>query len=175
VLLLAGIFGARPKSGKEVIVATPRALQQQALERWKLQKEAQIEQMMRDGIPLGAVAAALASPETAERIALMETATSGNMSALDAARQNLLRAGQQTSVLDTLAGAAIVQRKRRGMAPVVAEQVDADAKDVGDEEDAIRLPLVVTRRAELRCRNSRRRGRCWRCNSSRPDSRPCAV
>ena len=37
-----------------------------------MQKEAQIEQMVRDGLPLGAVAAALASPETAERIALME-------------------------------------------------------------------------------------------------------
>ena len=42
----------------------PSGLEQQALERWQLQKEAQIEQMMRDGMPLGAVAAALASPET---------------------------------------------------------------------------------------------------------------
>ena len=50
---------------------------QQALERWRMQKEAQIEAMMRDGLPLGAVAAALASPETAERIALMEAATGG--------------------------------------------------------------------------------------------------
>jgi hypothetical protein len=31
-----------------------------------MQKEAQIEQMMRDGLLLGTVAAALASPETAE-------------------------------------------------------------------------------------------------------------
>ena len=77
MLFLAGIFGERPKSGKEVILATQRALEQQALERWKLQKEAQIEQMMRDGVPLGAVAAALASPETAERIAVLEAATSG--------------------------------------------------------------------------------------------------
>src|SRR5579862_1993352 len=46
VLFLAGIFGERPKSGKEVILQTQRALEQQALERWKLQKEAQIEQMM---------------------------------------------------------------------------------------------------------------------------------
>ena len=76
VLFLAGIFGERPKSGKEVILATQRALEQQALERWRMQKEAQIEQMVRDGLPLGAVAAALASPETAERIALMEAATS---------------------------------------------------------------------------------------------------
>ena len=102
---------------------------------------------MRDGIPLGAVAAALASPETSERIALMEAATSGNMSALNAARLNLLRAGQQTSGLDSLAGAASVQRERPGMAPVVAEQVDVDAEDIEDEEDAIRLPLAVTRRA----------------------------
>jgi len=150
VLFLAGIFGERPKSGKEVILATQRALEQQALERWKLQKEAQIEQMMRDGTPLGAVAAALASPETAERIALMEAATSGSMSALDAARLNLLRAGQQTSVLDSLAGAASVQREPRGMASVVADRADVDAEDVEDEEDeedALRLPLAVTRRA----------------------------
>ncbi len=99
VLFLAGIFGERPKSEKEVILATQRALEQQALERWKLQKEAQIEQMMRDGTPLGAVAAALASPETAERIALMEAATSGGLSALDAAHLNLQRAGQDTAVL----------------------------------------------------------------------------
>jgi hypothetical protein len=71
VLFLAGIFGERPKSAKEVVLATQRALEQQALERWRMQKEAQIEQMMRDGIPLGAVAAALASPETAERIAVL--------------------------------------------------------------------------------------------------------
>ena len=82
MLFLAGIFGERPKSGKEVILATQRALEQQALERWRMQKEAQIEQMVRDGQPLGAVAAALASPETAERIALMEAATSGSLSPL---------------------------------------------------------------------------------------------
>src|SRR5262249_27712354 len=48
---------------------------QQALERWRLQKEAQIEQMLREGLPLGAVIAALASLETAERIAVLEAAT----------------------------------------------------------------------------------------------------
>jgi hypothetical protein len=102
VLFLAGIFGERPKSTKEVVLATQRALEQQALERWRMQKEAQIEQMMRDGIPLGAVAAALGSPETAERIALMEAATSGTMSALDAASLNLRRAGHDSSLLDGL-------------------------------------------------------------------------
>ncbi|HEV8194453.1 MAG TPA: hypothetical protein VGP82_23625, partial [Ktedonobacterales bacterium] len=99
VLFLAGIFGERPKSGNEVILATQRALEQQALERWKLQKEAQIEQMMRDGDPLGAVAAALASPETAERIAVLEAATSGGLSALDAARLNVQRAGHDLALL----------------------------------------------------------------------------
>ncbi len=99
VLFLAGIFGERPKSGKEVILATQRALEQQALERWKMQKEAQIDQMARDGSPLGAIAAALASPETAERIALMEAATSGILSPLDAARLSLRRAGQDSTVL----------------------------------------------------------------------------
>ncbi len=102
VLFLAGIFGERPKSGKEVILQTQRALEQQALERWRLQQEAQIEQMMREGLPLGAVAAALASPETAERIALMDAATSGALSPLDAARLSLRRAGQDSAALDGL-------------------------------------------------------------------------
>ena len=61
---------------------------QQTLERWRMQKEAQIEDMMRLGIPLGTVAAALASPETAERIAVLEAATSGNMSAPNACRNS---------------------------------------------------------------------------------------
>jgi hypothetical protein len=104
VLFLAGIFGERPKSGKEVILATQRELEQQALERWKLQKEAQIEQMMRAGIPLGAVAAALASPETAERIAVLEAATSGGLSTLDAARLNVQRAGHDLALLNGLDG-----------------------------------------------------------------------
>ena len=45
--------------GKESSSRRNAHLEQQALERWRLQKEAQIEQMMRDGVPLGAVAAAL--------------------------------------------------------------------------------------------------------------------
>ncbi len=102
VLFLAGIFGERPKSGKEVILATQRALEQQALERWRMQKEAQIEDMMRRGLPLGAVAAALASPETAERIAVLEAATTGQMSALEAARLNVQRAGHDMGLLDGL-------------------------------------------------------------------------
>jgi hypothetical protein len=102
VLFLAGIYGERPKSAKEVVLATQRALEQQALERWKLQKEAEIEGMMRRGEPLGAVAAALASPETAECIAVLEAATSGRMSALQAARLNVGRAGGDMGMLDGL-------------------------------------------------------------------------
>jgi hypothetical protein len=64
-----------------------------------MQKEAQVDQMVRDGSPLGAVAAALASPETAERIALMEAATSGSLRPFDAARLSLQRAGQDSAVL----------------------------------------------------------------------------
>ncbi len=106
VLFLAGIFGEHPKSGNEVILATQRALEQQALERWRMQKEAQIDQMVRDGLPLGAVAAALASPETAERIALMEAATSGSLSPLAAATLSLRRAGQASTVIDGLLASA---------------------------------------------------------------------
>ncbi len=105
VLFLAGIFGERPKSRAKRSFWPPSAsLEQQALERWKLQKEAQIEQMMRDGVPLGAVAAALASPETAERIAVLEAATSGGLSALDAARLNVQRAGHDLALLNGLDG-----------------------------------------------------------------------
>jgi len=102
VLFLAGIYGERPRSAKEVVLATQRALEQQALERWKLQKEAEIEGMMRRGEPLGAVAAALASPETAERIAVLEAATSGKMSALQAARLTVGRACGDMGMLDGL-------------------------------------------------------------------------
>ncbi len=72
-----------------------------------MQKEAQIDQMARDGSPLGAIAAALASPETAERIALMEAATSGSLSPLDAARLSLRRAGQDSAVLAGLTPSAV--------------------------------------------------------------------
>ena len=58
--------------------------------------------MMRRGEPLGAVAAALASPETAERIAVLEAATSGKMSAVQAARLNVGRAGGDMAMLDGL-------------------------------------------------------------------------
>jgi hypothetical protein len=102
VLFLVGIYGERPKSANEVVLATQRALEQQALERWKLQKEAEIEGMMRRGEALGAVAAALASPETAERIAVLEAATSGRMSALQAARLNVRRSGGDMGMLDGL-------------------------------------------------------------------------
>jgi hypothetical protein len=102
VLFLAGIYGERPRSAKEVVLATQRALEQRALELWRLQKDAEIEGMMRRGEPLGAVAAALASPETAERIAVLEAATSGRMSSLLAARLNVARAGGDLSVLDGL-------------------------------------------------------------------------
>jgi hypothetical protein len=101
-LFLAGIYGERPKSAKAVVLATQRALEQQALERWKLQKEAEIEGMMRRGESLGAVAAALASPETAERIAVLEAATSGRMSALPSARLNVGRSGGDMGLLDGL-------------------------------------------------------------------------
>jgi hypothetical protein len=98
VLFLAGIYGERPKSAQEVVLATERSLEQQALERWKLQKEAEIEGMMRRGEPLGAVAAALASPETAERIAVLEAATRGQMLPLMAARLNVAR-GRRSGAL----------------------------------------------------------------------------
>ncbi len=104
ILFLAGIFGERPKSGKEIILATQRRLEQQALELWQLQMEGRIEGMMRAGTPLGAVAAALASPETAERIAVLEAATAGGLSAFDAARLNVQRAGHDLGLLNGLDG-----------------------------------------------------------------------
>jgi hypothetical protein len=132
VLFLAGIFGERPKSGKEVILETQRALEQQALERWHLQKEAQIEQMMRDGLPLGAVAAALASPETAERIAVLEAATSGGMSPIDAARLTIRRAGGDLQLLNGLRG---------------EPNASAPREEDDSEEEQQLVPLGLSRRA----------------------------
>lgn len=136
VLFLAGIFGERPKSGKEVILATQRALEQQALESWQMQKQAQIEELRRRGEPLGAIAAALASPETAERIAVLEAATSGQMSALDAARLNMQRAGHDLSLLE-------------GLRSVGSAFSQGDASPIGSAVDAAKeflAPLVAGRR-----------------------------
>jgi hypothetical protein len=148
VLFLAGIFGERPKSAKEVVLATQRALEQQALERWRLQKEAQIEAMMRRGEPLGAVAAALASPETAERIAVLEAATSGRMSPLQAARLNVARAGGNLELLDGLHAQQQVVAAGAMDADDVDGDGDADADEMVDEvEEAARRPLGLARRA----------------------------
>jgi hypothetical protein len=141
VLFLAGIFGERPKSAKEVVLATQRALEQQALERWRLQKEAQIEQMMRDGTPLGAVAAALASPETAERIAVLEAATSGGLSALGAARLNVQRAGHDLSLLDGLRGVG------RELVAATGTDGDQEREEVGAGASPLALPALASRRS----------------------------
>jgi hypothetical protein len=151
-LFLAGIFGERPKSGKEVILATQRALEQQALERWKLQKEAQIEDMMRRGVPLGAVAAALASPETAERIAVLEAATSGGLSALDAARLNVRRAGHDLALLDGLGGLHR-GRERLGAAQEAQDEGEGAVADLASPLSKMAqlselLPLPLARTAE---------------------------
>lgn len=136
VLFLAGIYGERPKSSKEVVLATQRALEQQALERWKLQKEAEIEGMMRRGEPLGAVAAALASPETAERIAVLEAATSGRMSSLQAARLNVARAGGNLTLLDGLrAQQTVPSGTQVSVAPHTAATARVDGADGADGVD----------------------------------------
>jgi hypothetical protein len=146
VLFLAGIFGERPKSAKEVVLATQRALEQQALERWRLQKEAQIEGMMRRGEPLGAVAAALASPETAERIAVLEAATSGRMSPLQAARLNVARAGENLELLDGLHAQQCAQAGTTDSERTDGDAEFADEDEMVDEvEEAARRPLGLAR------------------------------
>jgi hypothetical protein len=157
VLFLAGIFGERPKSGKEVILQTQRALEQQALEHWRLQKEAQIEAMMRRGEPLGAVAAALASPETAERIAVLEAATSGGLSALDAARLNVRRAGRDLALLDDLDG---LNRSgevggRRSQAKVTLDGEEEADRAFPLSELSQLAPLSVARAAAINGSSSR--------------------
>jgi hypothetical protein len=139
VLFLAGIYGERPKSAKEVVLATQRALEQQALERWKLQKEAEIEGMMRRGEPLGAVAAALASSETAERIAVLEAATGGRMSALLAARLNVARAGGDLSVLDGL------HKEQAAQAAARDKVSDTAARSPDHQEGRVERPFVELR------------------------------
>ena len=149
VLVLAGIYGERPKSAKEVVLATQRALEQQALERWKLQKEAEIEGMMRRGEPLGAVAAALASPETAERIAVLEAATSGKMSALLAGRLNVARAGGDLSVLDGLHAAQTVdETAARKMAVEISARKFADAVAELEEDEGEQSILEASPEAQ---------------------------
>jgi stage V sporulation protein SpoVS len=100
-----------------------------------LQKEAQIEQMMRDGVPLGAVAAALASPETAERIAVLEAATSGSLTALDAARLNVRRAGHDLALLNGLHGLHGLHNEH--------------SVDHGDGEEAAELASPLSTRSPL--------------------------
>jgi hypothetical protein len=133
VLFLAGIYGERPTSAKDVVLATQRALEQraleqQALERWKLQKEAEIEGMLRRGEPLGAVAVALASPETAERIAVLEAATSGRMSALQSARLNVGRSGGDMGLLDGLHAQQTAQTAQT--MPILVDERDDHALEV---------------------------------------------
>ena len=143
VLFLAGIFGERPKSSKEIVLATQRVLEQQALEAWQLQKQADIAAMLRRGEPLAAVAAALASPETAERIAVLEAATQGQMSALEAARLNLRQAGKALTFLDGLpevVAAAHAAMQQHGPSDGMAEARE------GEEVRADHaLPLAMTR------------------------------
>jgi hypothetical protein len=140
VLFLAGIYGERPRSAKEVVLATQRALEQRALELWRLQKDAEIEGMMRRGEPLGAVAAALASPETAERIA----ATSGKMSSLLAARLNVARAGGDLSVLDGLHAHDAASRSSEQLS--LSTTIDAaPMTDNTKQGTASQRPFVTTR------------------------------
>ena len=126
-----------------MILATQRALEQQALERWRMQKEAQIEDMLRRGIPLGAVAAALASLETAERIAVLEAATTGSMSPLDAARLNVQRAGHDLTLLDGLQAAGQRPRVRAGQSAENAEEREDEQEEVAVNGAS---PLSLARR-----------------------------
>jgi hypothetical protein len=58
-------------------------------------------------------ATALASPETAERIAVLEAATSGGLSALEAARLTVQRAGHDLRLLNGLTGLDGLDHARR--------------------------------------------------------------
>lgn len=124
-------------------MATQRALEQQALERWRMQKEAQIEDMMRRGIPLGAVAVALASPETAERIAILEAATTGSMSALEAARLNVQRAGQDLTLLDGLRAAGKAFPAHDVRSAITSAELEEDLEEVAVNGSS---PLALARR-----------------------------
>jgi hypothetical protein len=110
-----------------------------------MQKEAQIEEMMRRGTPLGAVAAALASPETTERIAVLEAATTGSMSALDAARLNVQRAGQDLTLLDELrtAGTPVPTHARRSA--ITGAELEVDEQEEVAVNGSSPLPLARRR------------------------------
>lgn len=102
VLFMAGIFGERPRSSKEIVLATSRQLEQQAFEMWRMQKEAQITQMGNNNQSLSAVAAALGSPETAARVAMLDAAMSGMLSSLQAASLNTSVNGAANPMLQRL-------------------------------------------------------------------------
>ena len=104
---------------------------------------------MRRGEPLGAVAAALASPETAERIAVLEAATSGKMSSLLAARLNVARAGGDLSVLDGLHAAQTVdETAARKMAVEISARKFADAVAELEEDEGEQSILEASPEAQ---------------------------
>lgn len=143
VLFMAGIFGERPKSSKEIVLATQRALEQQATEAWQQQTQARIAQMKRNGDPLAPVAAALASPETAQRIAMLDEAMSGTITALDAAEMHATGAGALAQLRIMRDGTTTPSVARRST-PIRQDVLDDDPPDAADLLVAGDVPLEDT-------------------------------
>lgn len=134
VLFMAGIFGERPKSSKEIVLATQRALEQQSMEAWQMQMEAKIGAMRANGTPLSPVAAALGSPETATRVALLDVAMEGGISAMDAANAHIATGTAESGILAKLGDLAGHGRTPATPAPVVIEEATPEDEEK-DEED----------------------------------------
>jgi hypothetical protein len=148
ILFLAGIFGERPKSSKEIVLATQRSLEQQSMEAWQMQQEANIAQMRKSGRSLSPVAAALGSPETATRVALLDVAMQGNISAMDAANAHIATGTAESSILSKLASLA-------GMAPTqteptVIEEATPEDEEVAEEETEKKTGILSFRRHKSR-------------------------
>ena len=119
-----------PSLGTGSTMRPRRGLYRRAVLGGHLRRAAQERQRGHSRHPAGAVAAALASPETAERIAVLEAATSGGLSALDAARLNVRRAGHDPGLLDGLEG-------MRGESDISGRSEGRD----GEEPAAVASPL----------------------------------
>lgn len=140
ILFLAGIFGERPKSSKEIVLATQRALEQQSMEAWQMQKESQIAAMRANGQSLSPVAAALGSPETATRVALLDVAMEGGISALDAANAHINAGTSESGILAKLANL-----RGGNKAPSIVPQ-SHDDDDVEEDEPEKKTGILNFRR-----------------------------
>ena len=102
ILYLAGMVGERHKTDAELNMTMTQKHSREALQARDQQMSQQIRDMTARGESLAPLAAATASPETAQQIALQHAALSGQLSVVDAARINMVTGNVDTSLLDNI-------------------------------------------------------------------------